>query len=484
MMKIVRWRNGKLHISEDGLTTVCGSTIRPDRARIVQETTDWGALVNCYNCAYRRTPPGYLAPSSGRDFPLRRECPNHPGRRVPAEECYLCDPSVLRPQNWPCPNGCTDPFDHSPISRYTRCTISPPRHDVGPDGRCVDECESVERAMHRANPKLRFDLADSATMTCYHCGLPVCVNCQQEPVATELRICDRCGDELAAELADFDDRAPCPTPSPQREANTTLAPPTGPMRERTQRRAKEKWSESEYEQLLDMLRDGLPLEDIADRLGRGVEALASRCQLLLPPGDRVRRADADLALRSYLAADPNYDWRAGLREDAAQRGRFYWDRAADTVLRDGWEQAQPLHQLVAATGASEPEVAVRLVELGVAASTADVANRLGCQPGATLDARVRLAADRAASAVWVLVADGLHGSEHAKPLDSEDVPRMYRHVSLHADREQAEQTLNRLLRGHTARGGAIADVSVTLAQRTVGDLAIGETHHGRGTALR
>ncbi|MGH7746289.1 MAG: hypothetical protein ACREQ5_16245, partial [Candidatus Dormibacteria bacterium] len=252
-----------------------------------------------------------------------------------------------------------------------------------------------------------------------------------------------------------------------------------PGQEPAPRRAMEKWSESEYGQLIEMLRDGLPLDDIASRLGRGVDAVASRCERLLPPDGRVPRGEADLVLRAYLAGNPDYDWRAGLRAESGRRGQFYWDCTADTVLRDGWERTRPLAELVAAAGASELEVAARLVELGIAVSTSEVAGRLGCEPGATLDVRVRMATDRAAAAVWVLVADGLRGSERAQPLDHDDAPKMYQHVSLHARPEEAQQTLDRLLAGHTGRGGAIEEVSVTLAQRTVGDLAIGETHHER-----
>ncbi|MFI6031634.1 hypothetical protein [Amycolatopsis magusensis] len=184
-----------MHISEDGLTTVCGSVIRPDRARILHETTSWAGHVNCYNCAYRHTPPGYLAPCSSKDFPLRRECPNHPGRGLAADSCHMCDPSTLRPQNWPCPNGCTNPLDHNPMHRYTKCTVSPDRREAGPTGRCLDGCESTARAMHRANPGLYFDLADSASMFCYHCGTPVCVSCQQQAVDSSCTVCSQCGNE-------------------------------------------------------------------------------------------------------------------------------------------------------------------------------------------------------------------------------------------------------------------------------------------------
>jgi len=170
-MKLVRSRSGTVHISEDGLTAACGYAVTPSRATIVRQTRDWAEQVSCYNCAYRHTPPGYVPPRSSRDFPLKKVCPTHPARGVAAGNCMLCDPSkVAPPQNWPCPNGCTDPAAHSPCSMYTRCTMFPPRLEPGPDGRCLDGCESTQRALRRANPRLSFDFADSALMLCYHCG--------------------------------------------------------------------------------------------------------------------------------------------------------------------------------------------------------------------------------------------------------------------------------------------------------------------------
>ncbi|HEY6423619.1 MAG TPA: hypothetical protein VIY28_10325 [Pseudonocardiaceae bacterium] len=71
----------------------------------------------------------------------------------------------------------------------------------------------------------------------------------------------------------------------------------------------------------------------------------------------------------------------------------------------------------------------------------------------------------------------LRGTERATPLDREYAPKAYRHVSLHARPDDARQTLDRLLAGHLGRGGSTEEVSVTVAQRTVGDLAIGNTHH-------
>lgn len=197
-MKVVRWRSGVKHISPDGRTTVCGHAVVPGRARVVADTTDWPGLVTCYNCGYRNTPPGYLPPKSSADFPLKRACPEHPG--WPQGQCVHCSPARVRPTApWPCPNGCTDPEDHAPRLRYRRCTVFPPRHDLNGHQRCPGQgeggCESRERVLRAANPRLDLDLPDSAIGTCYHCGLNVCPRCQTEPVEGPRMLCAGCGKE-------------------------------------------------------------------------------------------------------------------------------------------------------------------------------------------------------------------------------------------------------------------------------------------------
>ncbi|SER92868.1 3'-5' exonuclease [Actinokineospora terrae] len=73
---LVRWRrSGKLHITLDGILTVCGSEIIPETAETLNDSTNWPERVRCYNCAYRHTPPGYHQPASSRDFPLRKQQP-------------------------------------------------------------------------------------------------------------------------------------------------------------------------------------------------------------------------------------------------------------------------------------------------------------------------------------------------------------------------------------------------------------------------
>ncbi|GAA1546746.1 hypothetical protein GCM10009827_078650 [Dactylosporangium maewongense] len=188
-MVLTRWRGGKAHVTRDGAKTACGALI-PTTALMTAPRLDWYLHGTCYNCTHRlwpeQGPVDYICPADGSDFPPERRCPH--GTR--AKGCVRCTPSAA--QNWPCRNGCTDPADHDPVRRYTACTVFPPQRTSDSGGRCVPGCESTEKAMHRANPKLRFDLADSASTTCYHCRESVCVACQTAPVDGALMICDRC----------------------------------------------------------------------------------------------------------------------------------------------------------------------------------------------------------------------------------------------------------------------------------------------------
>ena len=190
-LRIVRLRSGKLHVTADGIKTACGTLI-PDRATTTQATPEWYLHTNCYNCTHRlwpqHGPREYLQPSNGRDFPPRRKCPHG----TAPESCFECTPVQRDLRNWPCPNGCTEPRDHDPRRGAPKCVVYPEGRVLGPDGRCAEGCESIERAMDRANPRLFLDLADSALTTCFGCGEPVCIQCQSAPVEEDLAFCGTC----------------------------------------------------------------------------------------------------------------------------------------------------------------------------------------------------------------------------------------------------------------------------------------------------
>lgn len=166
-LRLAWWRSSTKrltkHFTTDGITTACKRPL-PRQAHITGTEPQWYLKGNCYNCArhfydqYRAL--GYHCPDGGKDFPPRRLCPH--GRL--SAYCTQCTPAAA--QNWPCPKGCSDPRDHEPFHRYTKCTIQPPRRKE----LCEGNCQTVEAVIHEANPGFFYDLADSASMNCYHCG--------------------------------------------------------------------------------------------------------------------------------------------------------------------------------------------------------------------------------------------------------------------------------------------------------------------------
>ncbi|MGW4528872.1 hypothetical protein [Amycolatopsis sp. NPDC004378] len=212
-------------------------------------------------------------------------------------------------------------------------------------------------------------------------------------------------------------------------------------------RAGATWSAADSATLLDGLRDGIPLDDLAETLQRRISAVQARCKKMLPPELQatVLRADADVVLRDLLASDPDFDAEANLDRNTARR----WNPQRDEILTQGWKDRRPLAELVAAVSASETDIAGRLIRLGLAADSLAVAGRLGCAPGGALDLRCRMMRDRAAASVWVLVVDGLPDG---------------RHVSLHATRGDARDHFGAITPDSTPAD----DVVATVAERALG----------------
>lgn len=226
------------------------------------------------------------------------------------------------------------------------------------------------------------------------------------------------------------------------------------------RRSGEWWSAGEHEQLVWCLRAGQSIEDIALLLGRGVPGVTARCRMMLPVELRNKRGldDPERRLRELLAADADYDWEEGFREDARRRGNFYWDSRADNALRDGWEKARPMLALAADTGASERDIVRRLRGLRLAESRKQIAERVGCDPHGALAMWLVMAEDVSAAAVWILDVTGLQQRRYDP-----------HHLSIHASRDDAKQELDRLLEAHRDKGGDPSDVQATIVARTVGE---------------
>ncbi|WP_284741733.1 hypothetical protein [Amycolatopsis sp. RTGN1] len=212
-------------------------------------------------------------------------------------------------------------------------------------------------------------------------------------------------------------------------------------------RAGATWSAQDSSTLLDGLRNGVPLDDLAETLQRRVSAVQARCKKMLPPElqTTVLRADADVVLRGLLASDPDFDAEANLDHNTARR----WNPERDEILTQGWKDRRPLAELVDAVPASEIDIAGRLIRLGLAADSLAVAERLGYEPGGTLDLRCRMMRDRAAASVWVLVVDGLPEG---------------RHVSLHPGRGDARDHFIAITPASTPADAVVA----TVAERVLG----------------
>ncbi|MFE7799432.1 hypothetical protein [Nocardia sp. NPDC057440] len=247
------------------------------------------------------------------------------------------------------------------------------------------------------------------------------------------------------------------------------------MSDNNPRRAYEWWTDERNLELIELLRAELPIEEIADRTGRSVTALQGQCLNLLSPEIRASKRHAPTVLRSLVVC-PDYDWRTGPRERFRRARQVYWDSDMNAALREGWEQSRPLHELAATIGASEIEIARQLMRLGLAENSRAAADHLGFDPNGTLAGQLRLAEDRSASAVWVLVVDGASGTRRITRDD--DGPRQHlRHVSVHIDYDTADLTLSNLLLDHIDQGGDSDDITATIAERTVGYLAVGAEHN-------
>ncbi|MFE2961994.1 hypothetical protein [Nocardia tengchongensis] len=239
----------------------------------------------------------------------------------------------------------------------------------------------------------------------------------------------------------------------------------------THHRAYDLWTDERYAELVELLATELTLAEIAQRIGRSVTAVRAQLRKLVPLDLPMYRRDAEEVVR-VLLAPPSYDWRAVLKERAKQANQVYWDGEMVASLREGWEQARGLEDLTEEFGASELDVARQLMRMDLAQNSREVVARLGCDPAGTLAGRLRLAEDRTASAVWMLVVDDLKGIARI-PVGVAEEHRARRHTSVHLDYDTADARLDALLAAHIDAGGDVTEVTASISERTVGDLTVG-----------
>lgn len=217
-------------------------------------------------------------------------------------------------------------------------------------------------------------------------------------------------------------------------------------------RAGQPWTTAECRRLVEQVRAGKQVMELAAEFGRTDGAIRSRCHMLLPPERRAEGNSKRLAVELLgleLHRDPDYDWERHLRAHAVAAGRPYWSEAMDSALLEGWQRGASWDELVAATGAAEREVARQLKRRGIVASQQEIVDHIG--PMGYSRTRPE-PADLEPSPLWVLVVSGLR-----------DQPP---HVSLHTRRAGADATLTDVTTQHLTEGGRAEELDITIVTRT------------------
>ncbi|MFR9773842.1 hypothetical protein [Nocardia sp. SC052] len=217
-------------------------------------------------------------------------------------------------------------------------------------------------------------------------------------------------------------------------------------------RAGEPWLTAECRRLVEQVRAGKQVMELAAKFGRTDTAIRARCHMLLPLQRRAEHNSKRLAVELLgleLHDNPGYDWEQQLRDHAAAAGKLYWSEAMDQALLEGWQRGASWDELVTATGATEREMAQRLKRRGLVASQQEILDRIG-PIGYTRNDQNPTDLDDIP--LWVLVVAGLRSQPP--------------HVSLHTRRSGAERTLNGVVTQHLADGGSTVDLSITIVPRT------------------
>ncbi|WP_431972533.1 hypothetical protein [Nocardia sp. bgisy134] len=195
------------------------------------------------------------------------------------------------------------------------------------------------------------------------------------------------------------------------------------MGEREDRRGS-LWTGEDYQEFFAALETTATDEQIAAQLGRTLGGVRARAKFVLLDG--YTGAIAMRKLREMIT-QPGFDGEALAREAHAAKGFPFWDAASDEQLILAWARtpAPGMAALVERFGVPERDIARRCIWLGLAASTAEVVDHLGAEPGKVLDTWARMARDSTSVAVGVLVVTSSQGT--------------VLHLSLHTDIDAAAQ---------------------------------------------
>ncbi|WP_280222066.1 hypothetical protein [Nocardia neocaledoniensis] len=249
------------------------------------------------------------------------------------------------------------------------------------------------------------------------------------------------------------------------------------------RRAYALWTDEKNAELVEMLRAGVPLEEICDRTGRSPNAIRQHCVEMIPSSYRGVTPKRAFDFLPVLLADPTYDWREPLRELKRLNHGIYWDPDMDAILVQGWTDARPLTELSTELGASDLEVGRRLIGLGLAATMHEVVDRLGFGADDTLPERLRIDADRDAASVCILIVDNIASKAPGHATKFGETGPARRYVSVHAHHDHAARELTEVTADHVRAGGHLEDLTISILNRTVGDRHLGTTVFKRGADL-
>ncbi|MFI6959653.1 hypothetical protein ACIBJI_40080 [Nocardia sp. NPDC050408] len=219
------------------------------------------------------------------------------------------------------------------------------------------------------------------------------------------------------------------------------------------------WTGEDYQEFFAALATTASDEQIAAQLGRTPGAVRSRAKFVLLDG--YTGAIAMRKLRE-MVTQPGFDGEALAREAHAAAGYPFWDATTDEQLILAWAKTPPpgMASLVQRFGVNERDIARRCIRLGLAVSTAEVADHLGAEPGKVLDTWARMARESSSVAVGVLVVTSSEGT--------------VLHLSLHTSIDAAAQACTELDESDLTGSPAVW----TIATRIVGEGSIRDTATG------
>lgn len=168
------------------------------------------------------------------------------------------------------------------------------------------------------------------------------------------------------------------------------------------------WDVDDYEALCEAL---VALADdvaVAERLGREVPEVEAASRFLLPPTVLPRLPEGSrLSYLRGVLLDPDYPWLENLQEN--HRGMLPpWPKGGDRSLTQFWDQGDALDFTAETLGATEMQVALRCIRLGLAQNLAEVVETMGAGRESNVLARANMMVERdeAALDVYVDIQDG------------------------------------------------------------------------------